>query len=193
MARSRSGYTLIELVVVVAIIGMVAAFAVTRIDFLVPKYRLRAAARELGATLKQARSKAASTGRDVYVRIRVSDSRYELLVPFEKENPAATLYPPGTPEDQLPPKEWVYEPVMARSLPEGTGFINVITGPGREEIADSGTVLVRMTPYGTAHHLIANFRLDDRTMALRLNGLTGTLSFFDEEKRADELLEDSGY
>ncbi len=190
MARSRSGYTLIELVVVLAILGLVFAMGITRIDFLVPKYRLRAAAREMGATLKQASSKAASSGRDVYIRILLSESRYELLIPVEKPNPAADGFPPGTPKEQLPPPEWVYEPVMGRELPEGVRFVNVVTGPGRDGTRDSGVVLVRATPYGLSDHLIANFALEEKRLAVRLNGLTGLLTFHDEEQGPSDLLED---
>jgi len=82
----RRGFTLIELIVVVMILTVMTGLAVAKLDFLVPKYRLRAATRETAAVLQQARSRAASIGRDIYVRIHLSDGSYEMLVPFEVES-----------------------------------------------------------------------------------------------------------
>src|SRR5258705_5082957 len=76
------GFTLIELIVVVLILTLMTGLAVAKLDFLVPKYRLRAATRETAAVLQQARSPAASIGRDIYVRIHLSDRSYEMRVPF---------------------------------------------------------------------------------------------------------------
>ena len=52
---SRGGFTLIELIVVTLIFAILMVAAATSMDYLVPKYKLRGAAREIGAIMKEAR------------------------------------------------------------------------------------------------------------------------------------------
>ena len=190
MIAGRRGYTLIEMMVVILIITLIMALAVTRIDFLVPKYRLRAATRETASILKQARARAAATGRDVYVRIHLSEGTYELLVPQQKES---TLFiPPDTPPELIPPPEYEFEALLQSRLPEETQFVNVILGSEPDQTITSGSALIRITPYGAGDHVLVNFQLEERRAAIRVNGLTGLVSFYEEEKTAPELLEDAG-
>jgi prepilin-type N-terminal cleavage/methylation domain-containing protein len=186
----RRGFTLIELIVVVLILTLMTGLAVTKLDLLVPKYRLRAATRETAAVLKQARSRAAAIGRDVYVRIHLSEGRYEMLVPFEKET--QFVLPPDTPPELIPPPEFQYESVFQSELPDKVQFVNVILGTESDQTITSGNAQIRISPFGASDHVIVNFRLEERDAAIRLNGLTGIISFFEEAKSASELLEDHG-
>lgn len=184
----RNGFTLIELIVVIVILSLVAALAVTRLDMLVPKYRLRGAVRQTAHALQEARSRAASTGRDVYVRLYLSEGRYELLIPLEKE--VQTFVPPDTPPELIPPKEYEFHSAFGGTLPDGPEFVNVILGTDPDQTITSGRAQVRVSPFGAGDHVIVNFRLDERKAALRLNGLTGLISFYEEEKTAQQLMED---
>jgi len=182
---SVGAFTLLELILVIAILGLLVGLATTRIDYLVPKYRLRGGAREVGALLKQARSKAASAGRDVYVQVDVSQGQYWMLVPFPKLNDD------GTPRE---PAEWEYQEVFRRALPsdggKGVEFVDVVLGTDQK--VASGRALIRFSPFGASNHVIVNLRLDDAAMSVKMNGLTGALSFYDTHKEADELIEDTG-
>jgi len=188
--RGRAGFTLIELIVVIMILTLITGLAITKLDFLVPKYRLRAATRETASVLKQARSRAAAIGRDIYVRIHLSEGKYEMLVPFEVES--QVVLPPDTPPELIPPPEYRYESVFQSELPEKVQFVNVILGSESDQTITSGNAQIRISPFGASDHVIVNFRLEDRDAAIRLNGLTGIISFFEEEKTASELLEDKG-
>ncbi|MBI2932517.1 MAG: prepilin-type N-terminal cleavage/methylation domain-containing protein [Planctomycetes bacterium] len=183
--RGRSGFTLIELICVVAIVALLFTLAALRMDHLIPKYKLRGAAREIGAILKQARTRAASAGQDVYVQIEVSEGRYGIVAPFPKLNND------GTPKD---PPELEYQEVFRRELPGDFGkrveFVNVILG--RDQKIENGRALIRLSPFGASSHVIVNLRLDDAPMAVKMNGLTGVLSFTEEFREADELVEDHG-
>lgn len=185
-----AGFTLIELIVVVLLLSLMTALAVARIDLLVPKYRLRAATRQTASVLKQARSRAAAIGRDVYVRIHLSEGKYEFLIPMEKEEQPWVA--PGTPAELIPPKEYEFRSAFAGTLPEGPEFVNVILGTERDQTITSGRAQIRVSPFGAGDHVIVNFRLDERHAAIRVNGLTGVISFYEEEKEAPELLEDQG-
>ena len=85
------GFTLIELVVVVAIVGIVASLAVSDLSSLIGRYRLNSAARELAGRVSDCRMKAISDNREcalVFVAAdqnlagdwRLNDGRYEQRV-----------------------------------------------------------------------------------------------------------------
>ena len=62
---AQSGFTIIELVLVVVIIGIVAAFSLPKIDY--TKYRVNSSMRGLGTTLLGAQRRAVSRQHDVIV------------------------------------------------------------------------------------------------------------------------------
>lgn len=182
---SRGGFTLIELIMVVVIMGIVVAVAATRLDFLVPKYRLRGGAREVAAAFKLAKARAAATGREVYLEMDLSEGRYWLLVAFPREPEAAEA------ATGVEPRGLQYEPIFEQTLPEGVEFWDVVFGP--KERVETGRARVRLSPFGASTHTIVNLRnKEDRRAAVRFNGFTGYVTFYEERKDAEELLEDAG-
>lgn len=181
--RSASkGFTLVELLAVGALIAILLAMATARLDFLVPQYRLRGAAREVGSILKQARSRAASTGRDVYAQFEVSKLDYWLLVAFPLPKEDGSL--PGPDE----PAVYEYQETFRSELPEGVHFTEVILG--KDQAYSGGRALVRISPFGLSNHVIVNLQLDDRPIAVKMNGLTGVITYHEDHQSADELIED---
>lgn len=183
-APSRSdGFTLIELIVVSVIFGVIFLLAATRMDSILPKYRMRGATRELGSLMKQAKARAVAIGKDVYLEYDLPKGEYWVLAPFEKETEERK-------EGDPPPAErqYEYERVFARRLPEDVQFVDVIIP--REEPRKDGRVTVRISPFGISAHHIVNLKGGDREMAVKMNGFTGALSFFDHYAAAGEEIED---
>jgi prepilin-type N-terminal cleavage/methylation domain-containing protein len=184
LIRGRSGFTLIELVLVCVIIGIMVGLAATRLDLMVPKYRVRAAAREVAAVLKQGKARAAAQGKDVYFEVDLSQGRYWLLAPFPKEDPTAD---PSSVESR--PLE--YQALFVRALPDGVHFIDVILG--EKEKSTLGRVRVRLSSFGASSHVIVNLiNSDENIVSLKMNGFTGMISYSEEHQDAEQLLEDKG-
>jgi prepilin-type N-terminal cleavage/methylation domain-containing protein len=180
-STKQRGFTLIELICVVVIVTVMLIVGVVNVEYLVPKYRLRAAAREIGKLLKTARTRAATMNKDVYVQFDFENQTCCVLVPFKKET-----------EGESPQEEYEYRKTMQITLPEGVSLFDVIVS--EEEKASSDTYIVRISPFGFATNIIVNLenKQGDK-QSVELNGITGGLTFYNEHRSAYEMLEDFGY
>jgi prepilin-type N-terminal cleavage/methylation domain-containing protein len=78
MGRKNCGFTLVELMVVVAIIGSMAAVSAFNALEVLPRYQLHAAARDFSGNLRLARKSAIQSSRDVRVVFDQSRNTYSL-------------------------------------------------------------------------------------------------------------------
>jgi hypothetical protein len=169
--------------VVVVIVGLMVGVAATRMDFMVPKYRLRGAAREVAGLFKQARSRAAGSGKDVYIEIDLPRGLYWLLIAFPKPVEGA---------EAADPRAMEYQPLSQQALPDGVKFVDVIQGS--QDKIDAGRARIRVTPFGSSSHFIVNMKnAEDREISVKMNGFTGSVTFFEGRLEAEEILEDAAY
>ena len=180
------GFTLMEVVLVAALVGLVFLFAAARLDGIFPKYRIRGEAREIGWMLKEARSRALGSGKDVYVVYDLSGKAVWMLVAFPPEDtpePEADEPPPTV------PRAYVYKRMFPHTMAKGVSISGIVMGREREAVG--GTVRLRFSSGGLAEHHIINLEDEDgRELAVKFNGFTGTLSFHDGHLVAEEILED---
>ncbi|MDR0881990.1 MAG: prepilin-type N-terminal cleavage/methylation domain-containing protein, partial [Candidatus Adiutrix sp.] len=128
--RSRPGFTLMELIIAVAIMAVLAMMAVPALMSIVPRFELRAAAKSAQALLQQARLKAAHTNRPgrvvVDCRKHAADAKLPCLAYLETANFDATgaLKPD--------PDTWSKVSGTARDLPRS---VTVTAGAGQPVVA----------------------------------------------------------
>lgn len=77
-SRRDSGFTVIELMVVILLLGVVVGYGFLKIDNLVPSARLDKAARELGQTLTRLRSLSIFSGRTHFLEYDLDAQTYRL-------------------------------------------------------------------------------------------------------------------
>lgn len=170
---------MVELVAVVVIVAVISMLAAVKMDNMLPKYRLRAAAREVGSILKQAKARAAGSGKELYVEFDLSKGQYWILAPFPKMEDGKPVEPPRL----------EYDAIMQSDLPFDVEFVDVIFGAKLG--VHSGRARVRISPFGAADHTIINLKnKDGRELAVKMNGFTGNLSFYEGYKEPDEILQD---
>jgi prepilin-type N-terminal cleavage/methylation domain-containing protein len=78
MNQKSKGFTLIELMIVIGIIGILALIALPITISTLPQYQLKNAARELVTNMRKARSLALIHRRDVTLAFDINDNTYEI-------------------------------------------------------------------------------------------------------------------
>lgn len=73
------GFSLLELILVLAIVATLAAIASPRYGYALARYRAEAAARRVAADLELARATAKADSTSVTVMFNLADNRYELI------------------------------------------------------------------------------------------------------------------
>lgn len=83
--RNARGYSLVELLVVIAMIGIVALVTVPALNQLMPQYRIRGAASEAAGAMRMVRQRAITTRTPWRISFDVANNRYrfwELTSPY---------------------------------------------------------------------------------------------------------------
>ena len=132
--NSNTGFTIIELIVVIALLGIIATIVVPNLDNFSPRYKLRSAARTVGQTVAWARSLGGGIGREYVIRYRLEEDTIEILLPPE--------------EDEDPNMDFdSRESLGAETLPNGVEITRIVQPDGSRD--DYGVVDLVLDKYGS--------------------------------------------
>lgn len=173
-----AGFTMFELVLVIAVLSIILAISAPSIEGLVPKYRVRSAIRELGSRIESVRISA--IGREKWMGIH-----YDLE--GDEDGPFYRIIPPAPEEDPLQPVE-NRELLQKHHLPVSVRIARVVLA--QNQGVDRGTVNVLFSPAGNVgSHGVVLEGPDGRLASLKLSSITGILEFSETGEVAFEHFE----
>ena len=160
-AGARCGFTLIELMVVVAIAALLVQLTTSNLGALIPSRAMDSAANQLVARLDFVRSEARLQGKQIKVELDLTHHRYRTILP-----PEDRLVSTDAPPEALQ-LDW-------HELGDEVHFAGYITAAG--EALHSGSVEIPFDENGfTADQTICLVHAADKEMvwSIRILGLTG--------------------
>lgn len=161
MGRPRSAaFTLIEMMIVVAIIGIVMVALVGSMDDFTPYTRLTSGAREVAAAIRFVTSEAAASGKTHWLTFDLDEDKYWVVLPrTEKEVEAFGAKGFSTVEKDA------HRRLPARELPSGVIFEDVMYST--TDVRTKGELKYEFAPLGFAPPLTIHIR-DEQDETLQM-------------------------
>jgi Tfp pilus assembly protein FimT len=164
---SRSGFTILELGIVLVIMAMVTYTVSVSFDAFVPRERLNTSVRDLADVLRQARSESVSRNSEYFVEYDMVEHRYRMITPLSLD---------GQP--------WI-EGVDPEDFRRATNWEHLRQGVVFDSVTLAGTIYteelvrVRFDPLGSASDHIVQISqpLYEISFTLEVLPLTGLIRF----------------
>ena len=181
--RWESGFSLIEVLLVLAVIGLMASLMVVNMGGLTKKERLRAAARNLAGMSDFVRAKATGSRRTAWLEVDLDKNRYR----FRQEPPMDSMgrYVDSETGEPMEPDEIELFDTMFEweDLPRDVFFRSLFLST--QTYYDRGPVLVEYFASGTLQSFLLHLQgsaeegEEGPWFSIFVNGLTGKSEVFD--------------
>lgn len=165
--RLRAGFTLVEILVVVAIAGLMVGVVTVSMESLVPGERLNASIRELASELSRARAEAISRNMEFRIEYDQVNNRYRVATPFAVGGGTVRTFDDPDDDEQRYFGPW-------KDLHPGVAFKRIVIG-GVEHVGTS--CYVRFDPLGAAsdHSVILTQPAFQNAFTIEVLPLTGLI------------------
>jgi type II secretion system protein H len=173
----NSGFTLIEIMVVVCIIGLIAAMSVPSIMSSVQKEGMRKAVSDVQDVCAEARAQAIFLHKPMAVVFHPAERRFEVA-----DAPTDVIAAPvdSADFDSAPAKAPASGKVSAATLPDGIDF--AMLDVNMQDFVQSEWVRVRFFPNGTSDEMTVVLHSNDAWRKITLEFATGMTEVSDMEK-----------
>jgi type II secretion system protein H len=197
--RARGGFTLIEIIVVCAIMALLVAIMVPALDGATPGHRLDASAREVAATIEWAQGDAAANDAEYAIGYDLDTHRYWLVLPREEAADEGTGEAGGEAAAEDEPEDYAARETLGEeSLRDGIEFVSIETADGEEHT--SGQVYVPLSPLGNEGSHIVVLRCAPESgggggelqQSIRFNALTRSIDYVEGAIRLRRLEGEGG-
>ena len=190
--KNIAGFTLIELMIVILVMGVALLIVATNFTGLVPEERLRAEARSIGHLIEFARAEAAMKGVNYGVVYDLKNNAYWLLVPEVDDEDLESYSDDTEYGDEDDEEEEIRKKLFYRKLQKNIEFEDVQLG--EDTTMKDEIVRIEITPLGTASGHIVHLKQlaengsgKEKQMSLELNALTAIVNYYDERKEFEEV------
>jgi len=165
---AQAGFTLVELMVVVVIIGLIGGVAVTSWVSVLPNQQFNTAIRNLSEVLYGTRSDAIARNREFRIRYDIDEDTYAVRTPFAPGGGFAVT-------DEDVDHAWMHETDLKEA---GIDIVEIIVD---DKVFTDGKVEVWFQPLGFSSHHVIQLRQPamDRDFTLEVLPLTGEIRMHD--------------
>lgn len=177
----RAGFTLVELILVVALMMLIASAVAVNLDVIVPQARIESGARLLASDIAAARASSIAQGLSYWIEYDLRSNSYRIATPFKKEGGIVQTRPDSFDdpllEEQRVTTEWKPMPAEVRIADIRAGTRIYTTGIHRIEMRPNGNTIEH-----TIHLLRDN---PPGHIYLVVQGLTGFVQFYSGDWQPD--------
>ena len=171
----KRGFTLVEMVFVILLLGVMFSFAIPRLNGLTPRYRMRTCARSMAGTIEQMRVIAIARGKSTGIRYVLSgDPQF-----FQPIKPTSSEYPDEPLHERRSP--------LREEVPPGVIIRGVILPGNSGGIITDGAVNIGFSPNGTtgSHIVILEAQVHPNEppeiLSMKFNSISGVLDYYNHE------------
>ena len=178
MKRDSRGFTLVELLIVLVIVGLMTAMITPTIGRTLTNLKLKTAAKKIAAALRYARSQAITRSEAYQAVFSLKEKQVTVLPEESEEDALKAMQPPGG-EDGSKQNYMQKDKAKVYALPDEVKFQKVIAG--EEDITSGNAVITFRTNGGSGGgEVVLCDEGEKRFLRILVNLLTGAVTI--EEK-----------